>query len=131
MTLTSPISSIQIGNTFRFLRLAKNYNQTYLASAIGCKKSLYCKIESGQVRVLSIDKFEQIGYALDVKSSILIDLVKQPLFHSKISTFDEFFRSLQNSSREEVKRMALLTQEALPKKYLQYKSEFDKLLNKD
>jgi transcriptional regulator with XRE-family HTH domain len=129
MTTTyTQYSSVQIGNLFRFLRLIKNYNQAYLAQAIGCKKPMYSKIESGQFNSISIDKFDLICFALGVKTSIALDLAKQPVFSNKIITFDDFMSSLAHNDYDELLRMAKLTEQALPDKYKEFKTVFENLL---
>lgn len=121
-------SPVQIGNLFRFLRLIKNYNQAYLAHTIGCKKPMYSKIESGQFTSISINKFAQICAALGVKTSIALDLAKQPVFTNKITTFEEYMSSLANKDHEDITTMAELTEQALPEKYLEFKTVFEDLL---
>ena len=122
-------SSLQIGNLFRFLRLIKNYNQAYLAQAIGCKKPMYSKIESGQFNSISIDKFDLICFALGVKTSIALDLAKQPVFSNKIITFDDFMSSLAHNDYDELLSMDKLTEQALQDKYKEFKTVFEKLLD--
>lgn len=130
MTTTyTQYSSVQIGNLFRFLRLIKNYNQAYLAQAIGCKKPMYSKIESGQFNSISIDKFDLICFALGVKTSIALDLAKQPVFSNKIITFDDFMSSLAHNDYDELLSMAKLTEQALPDKYKEFKTVFEYLLD--
>lgn len=86
------------------------------------------KIESGKSKSISIDKFELICAALGINTSTVIDLAKQPVFKQKINSFEELFLSLEASSYEQIFKISELTKDALPQKYAEFKSRFDKLL---
>ncbi len=127
--MTTNYYYIQVGNALRFLRLSKSYHQTYIANAIACKKSMYSKIESGQFKSVSIDKFDLICTALGIKTSTAIDLVSQPVFKYKINSFEELFNSLEKSSYDQVFKINELTKDALPTKHKEYKHLFEVLLD--
>lgn len=95
----------------KLIRQRKALKQEYVAHKCGITRSVYSKLENGQLKVVPLQQFVEICDVLDCDKQLVMDLAGGGVtFNYTISTWSDFIISLEkcdDESRAKMLRLAI------------------------
>jgi transcriptional regulator with XRE-family HTH domain len=124
--LTSP----EIGKTIKLIRGLRNYSQEWVATQAGYRdKTTYSRFETGKIKNLDFDRFQQICNALNCNTVHVILLASIKTFRNELKTWDEFVSTLAVMDKKDRDDVLELVKEIFPEKHKEIIAQFNDFEN--
>lgn len=122
--MKTKLTNQQIGKTLKLVRELRNYSQDWVADHAGYRdKTTYSRLESGKLKKIDLERFQQICEALHCTPIHVLTLASFETFHFNITCWDDFISSIRNMNETEKQKILEIVQIVFPSKYAEIKEK--------